>query len=151
MNFNPQPGDIIYADRGLYKHYGIYSDDLHVIHFAAEQGEEINATNAYIYETTLEKFLKGNAGFVDNTSLAQYSPQEIIRRARANIGTGKGDYNLMFHNCEHFARWCKTGKAYSIQVRNAITTTAAVAGTIVSGLVINNIAKKNHDKNRKKS
>ena len=45
---NPRPGDILYVSRGLYKHYGIYTGNGKVIHFAPLAGAEINAENAAI-------------------------------------------------------------------------------------------------------
>jgi len=37
-----------------------------------------------------------------------YDAHEVLDRARSRIG--ESDYNLLLNNCEHFARWCKTGK-----------------------------------------
>ena len=40
-------------------------------------------------------------------------PDVVIQRARSRVGEHK--YNLLTNNCEHFARWCKTGQHRSIQ------------------------------------
>jgi hypothetical protein len=41
--------------------------------------------------------------------------KKIIRRACSQVGqTG---YNLLFYNCEHFARWCRYEKAESKQIQ----------------------------------
>ena len=55
----PMPGDVIYASRGLYKHYGIYIGNGRVVHFAALGGNELDASKAEIVETSLAEFLKG--------------------------------------------------------------------------------------------
>ena len=34
---NPEPGDIIFVNRGLYKHYGVYVGNNRVVHFAAKK------------------------------------------------------------------------------------------------------------------
>ena len=34
-----KPGDILYINRGLYKHYGIYAGNSIVIHYAAPDGD----------------------------------------------------------------------------------------------------------------
>ena len=46
-----------------------------------------------------------------------YSPEETVQRAREHTEPGKNrGYDLFFHNCEHFAIWCKTGVAESEQI-----------------------------------
>jgi len=113
-----QPGDILYVHRGVYKHYGVYAGDGRVIHFAPLSGAEINAENATIHETNLGNFLKGGVLRVDRKSRAQFPRQEVVERARSQIGSKR--YDLVFNNCEHFARWCITGVHESDQVSSAI-------------------------------
>jgi hypothetical protein len=52
----------------------------------------------------------------------------------SQIGTQKGKYDLVFHNCEHFARWCKYGVAESRQVQHAVTGLAI--GASVAAITI---------------
>jgi hypothetical protein len=113
----PLPGEIVYVNRGVYKHYGVYAGDGRVVHFAPLAGAEINAENAVVHETTLEAFLKGGVLAVDSASRAKFSREEIVRRARRSAGSK--DYCLVVHNCEHFARWCVTGVYKSRQVEQA--------------------------------
>jgi len=40
-------------------------------------------------------------------------PAEVIQNARSKLG--QFSYDLLNNNCEHFARWCKTGNDLSIQ------------------------------------
>ncbi len=47
-----------------------------------------------------------------------YSPEDTVHRAYSHIGDN--DYNLITHNCEHFAIYCKTGIYDSKQVQNII-------------------------------
>jgi len=44
-----------------------------------------------------------------------YDADTVISRARSCCGSF--DYSLFKNNCEHFARWCKTGKSESYQVK----------------------------------
>ena len=44
-----------------------------------------------------------------------YDADTVISRARSCRGSF--DYSLFKNNCEHFARWCKTGKSESYQVK----------------------------------
>jgi hypothetical protein len=125
---SPRPGDILYVNRGFYLHYGLYAGDGRVIHFAPLSGNEINAENAVIHEITLDAFLKGGELNIDKKAKASYPREEIVRRARAQIGA-KG-YNLVFNNCEHFARWCKSGISESKQVENAIKMAVEVVDVI---------------------
>jgi hypothetical protein len=113
-----QPGDILYVNRGFYKHYGVYVGNGKVIHFAPLAGKEINAENAVVHETDLDNFLKGGELSIDRKSKAKFSGEEIVERAWSEVGTKS--YNLVFSNCEHFARWCKTGVYESDQVNAAI-------------------------------
>ena len=43
-----------------------------------------------------------------------YPPPEVVRRAETRLGEHR--YNPLTSNCEHFARWCKTGHKHSYQV-----------------------------------
>ncbi|MDR1803094.1 MAG: lecithin retinol acyltransferase family protein [Treponema sp.] len=132
---NVQGGDILYVHRGLYKHYGVYAGNGKVIHFAPLVGKEISAENAVVHETNLGNFLKGGALAIDKKSKAKFSQSEIVERARSQIGSKS--YNLVFFNCEHFARWCTTGVYESDQVNAAIDV--VVEGVnLVSDLVSGN-------------
>jgi hypothetical protein len=122
-------GDIIYVNRGLYKHYGVYAGNGRVIHFASYSGTEISAENAVVHETTLEAFLKGGTLQIERGGWGGFSRRKTVERARACIG--KKEYNLAFNNCEQFARWCKTGTSRSIQVENAIEKVAGLVSDIL--------------------
>ncbi|GMO11338.1 MAG: hypothetical protein Ta2A_19620 [Treponemataceae bacterium] len=119
-------GDVIFANRGLYKHYGIYNNAQSVIHFSPDSGAEISAENAYIRETSLVEFLNGCLLEVDCTIHPHFLPDEVVSRALCFTGKLRGDYDLVFNNCEHFARWCATNEMESKQVESAVYTTIKV-------------------------
>jgi Lecithin retinol acyltransferase len=52
------------------------------------------------------------------------NPDVIIERAMSRLGDG--DYNLVFNNCRHFARWCVTGEHVSDQVNAGTARAGAV-------------------------
>jgi hypothetical protein len=133
----PHMGDIISVNRGLYKHYGIYVTDSSVIQFAPKNGFELNPADADIVETSLAEFLKGGELCVDRSGGGTFSPSETVRRAMSQLGTQKGKYDLVFHNCEHFARWCKSGVAESRQVHHAVAGLAigAAVAAITIGII----------------
>jgi len=119
-------GDVIYVNRGLYQHYGIYNNDESVIHFSPDRGKEISPENAYIRETSLMEFLKNGNLEIDHTVEPVFSPDETVHHALGLVGTNLKKYNLLFFNCEHFAFWCATGKLKSKQVEKG----AAIAGGV---------------------
>ncbi|MBR1602000.1 MAG: lecithin retinol acyltransferase family protein [Synergistaceae bacterium] len=116
-------GDVIKVSRmdGLYYHYGIYvkrwlwSDS--VIHYTGETGP--GDFNGMVRETSVGEFLNGESDFIvvdlaGNSNYPYlYSGRETVRRAKSMIGAR--NYSLRFNNCEHFAKWCKTGIKRSLQ------------------------------------
>gem|GEM_PF-2322864 len=117
------PGDLLWVDRGLYHHCGIYEGEGQVIHFAASKGSEINPESAVIHRTTFERFKKGYPVRVIDID-DSFPPDETLRRARSRIGE-KG-YDLATNNCDHFAIWCKTGEHRSIQVEEVKNVLKAI-------------------------
>jgi len=66
---------------------------------------------------------------VDN-SAGIHSRRKTVKRARAEIGSGRGTYDLVSTNCEHKAREWQTGKKQSNQVDDAIGMVVDVVGSI---------------------
>lgn len=117
-----QKGDHIKVKRSLYFHHGIYIGDNTVVHFT---GEPFYKLEAKIRRSTIFVFLEGG-----EAELVQYGKCQpidyTIKIAESHIG--KSGYNLVFNNCEHFATFCKTGKAKSEQVNDAVTSTSTTLG-----------------------
>jgi hypothetical protein len=131
-----QKGDVIYVNRGLYQHYGIYNNDESVIHFSPDQGKEISAENAYIRETSLLEFLKDGDLEIDHSVKPIFPAEEIAHRALRMVGTNLKKYNLLSFNCEHFAFWCATGKLKSKQVEKGVTIAGGVALTVTAAILL---------------
>ena len=132
----PLPGDVVVADRLLYKHYGIYIGNMRVVHFSGGAGGEINTSDAKIIETSLADFLEGSALYVEESDEAgAFPPDVVVKRALSMVGRLKGDYNLIFNNCEHFTHWCKFGIKKSNQVNGVLKAVAGVAA-IALGLFL---------------
>lgn len=140
----PQPGDVIYVHRkwGIYQHYGVYIGDDgkledQVIHFSGKE-KDIAFSEADIIQSSLEDFLKGGKLHIQKPNIKGWKPfatDEIIMRAKENVGKQKGEYSLPFNNCEHFANCCRFGQHKSGQVKRAITGALVIGVGIVGGIV----------------
>ncbi len=113
-------GDVIGVNRITYLHFGIYIGDSRVIHY---QGDGDIGINNYVVETSMQEFISGQSEYfaldfkhineevIDNFGVERfekiYSSWETVERAKSKLY--KGDYHLLFNNCEHFASWCKIG------------------------------------------
>lgn len=95
-------------------HYGIVTGPDSVVHFDLSNEFDIR-----IQETTLKDFL-GRGSSLQKCLISElheeFSPDEIVVRARAQIGTDFGGYSLLRNNCEHFANWCASGDKFSNQI-----------------------------------
>ena len=131
-------GDIVFCQRGnillgdKYQHYGVYAGYKKIIHYI--KGDSL--FDGRIAETSIEEFCDGDTLYIaeEDTLLSIfqdagvaasfYGPRETVQRARSKIG--EGGYNLLTHNCEHFAIWCKTGLNVSTQ--------ASISGVLIKGI-----------------
>jgi hypothetical protein len=119
-------GDHIFVNRGAYTHHGIDVGDEQVIHYTGEPGSKSNAS---IVKTTLAEFSQGEE--VQTVEYGKCLPvSRTVELAYSRLGEMK--YHLVFNNCEHFARFCKTGDHESEQVRNVAGGTGASIGSGVT-------------------
>ena len=121
-------GDIVFCQRcnilfgGTYQHYGVDAGYKKIIHYI--KGDSL--FDRRIAETSIDEFCDGDTLYIDeddtllsifqNSDVASsfYGPRKTVQRAKSKIG--KGGYNLLTHNCEHFAIYCKTGLKESTQL-----------------------------------
>lgn len=89
-----------------FTHHGIYIGNKEVIHY----------WNNKVRKSTKNKFGCGKNIYIKKHKKCYSSPR-VVKRAQRRLGETK--YNLIFNNCEHFARWCKTGNHVSKQIDNA--------------------------------
>ncbi len=109
-----------------YWHHGIDCGGGTVIHYS---GELFNVRGAHVCRVPFDDFTRGAE--VDIVDDGPTDPDTVIRRAESRLG--ERAYNLLMNNCEHFARWCRTGRGESRQVRKALRVAGylCVAGGIV--------------------
>lgn len=144
-----RPGDVVgvHRMRGLYDHYGIYTGNGEMIHYADPSGDF--GMNIIVHRTTLEKF-KEDSEYIFVIDFDKYIQRntvkitDIITPLGINMGNifklllgshyhlyspeetvrraeerlGERHYNIATNNCEHFAIWCKTGVSESTQVED---------------------------------
>lgn len=95
-------GDHIYIQNLGYTHHGIYIGNNRVIHYTKGYDEQ-----PVVQTDSLDNFGPKSCLF-KKASSANYTRDEIISRAYSKLG--ENGYNLIFNNCEHFVRWCRTGE-----------------------------------------
>eukprot|EP00170_Pyropia_yezoensis_P008952 contig_38459_g8986 len=93
--------------------------------------------NAVIAQTPMSGFV-GDARRVHVVCYAYearagrlYPPEEVVARARSRIGHKR--YDLLYDNCESFARWAKTGREVSQQAQGALLGLVIGAGSVALG------------------
>lgn len=121
-------GDHIAVPRwnGCYTHHGIDMGDGTVVHFS---GEPLRLRDACVVREPMDVFCQGAKPRVVPHAKARRSAEEVVEAALAQLG--QRGYHLWANNCEHFAAWCKTGKAESRQVRRVVKAAAVTAaGTV---------------------
>lgn len=103
-----QAGDVIRESRIMYDHYGVYIGDLKIIHF----------TEGEVKKTSLHAFCRMPIKRISVMSFKPSLIRGLNRKSfaeRADKALGMSNYDLIRHNCEHFATWCRTNKPYSSQ------------------------------------
>ncbi len=117
-------GDHLCVSRGVYSHHGINLGRGRIIHYS---GEPTAFWDAEICITTWTDFAEGREVQVLDTPRS-YSRRDVVRRARSRLGERR--YHLLQNNCEHFARWCRSGEPVSDQVRR-VSTLSRVSGRLL--------------------
>lgn len=116
-------GDHIYRRMkitgGNTDHHGIDCGNGTVIHY---HGTFPDIT---IRRVSIYAFADGEIIFTEKYGKCD-SPEVVVQRAISKLG--EKNYHLLFNNCEHFARYCKTGRSDSKQVNKFIPTIGGVGG-----------------------
>ena len=124
-----QKGDLLRTRRDAgYYHYGIASSESTVIHYSGLEGDNVlNPNNIKIIETPVEQFIREDFLQVLTPFKSPFEREEIVKRAKNCVGNSKFNgkfYNLVSNNCEHFARYCYSGKRRSHQVSIVVGSSA---------------------------
>jgi len=122
-------GDHIYVWRTQpvpFQHHGVDCGNGWVIHYTGEIGQK---QNAEVQRTLIGGFSGGAEVHVISYSSAN-APDEVVTRAESRLG--ESSYHLVWNNCEHFARWCKTGDHASEQVKDVAASGTGSVGAAVA-------------------
>lgn len=119
-------GEHVRVKRLGYWHHGIDCGDGTVIHYSGEMSEK---RDAHVRRTPVSEFTQGAPIEVVRHRHA-LEPEQVVARAESRLGEKR--YRLLRNNCEHFARWCATGRRGSIQVQRAAAAAGGVAVTVGS-------------------
>ncbi len=121
----PEIGSHIYVPMftKLMTHHGIYIGNGQVVAFSKTD----KALKKMVKQVSLEEFSGGQPYSVVHYEDAA-PPEVVVERALSQVGTA--DYHLIENNCEHFARWCKTGKKHSQQAERARQCTKRAAARV---------------------
>ncbi|CAF1436232.1 unnamed protein product [Rotaria sp. Silwood1] len=136
-----KPGDHVsfYRSDFYYAHHGIVreasTNHLRIIHYyntAANVWNSLVKGSLYLAEVVESEWdLKMDSDSEEiylhhYDDIECFSNEETLERAITNLG--KRGYSLFSNNCEHWARWCRTGDSYSEQIirfRNFVKEKAA--------------------------
>ncbi len=115
-------GDHIKVFRYFYFHHAIDMGDGTCIHFT---GEPFKKFDSYIQRTDMDVFLKGGT-----KKTVVYDEckdiDEVVGTALSYVG--QAGYHLVWNNCYHFARYCKTGIPMPLKFHELNEKAASLTG-----------------------
>ncbi|MFA5025014.1 MAG: lecithin retinol acyltransferase family protein [Candidatus Shapirobacteria bacterium] len=115
----------------IYWHHGIEVRGEKVVHYG--DAHVLTKKNGIVIKSTMEEFLRGGKKVVEN-SPNRDSVFMILSRVYTRLKE-KTEYNIIFNNCESFAKWAETGEASSGQVSKATKIGIGLAG-IAAGVLL---------------
>jgi lecithin:retinol acyltransferase len=122
----PHLGAHLITPRVGYNHHGVYVGHGRVVHYSGLSGFWQCGP---VEEVSLSEFVSGHPVRIVDHLESQYSPEEIVRRARSRLG--ENDYRLLTNNCEHFCNWCVSGISHSAQVERRLRLPFRILGTFL--------------------
>lgn len=126
--------------RGIpFQHHAVDVGDGRAVHFSSPDGEVAgpggDRSRFAILETDVAVITRDGRDRLHRIAHpAGFDPDEIVRRAREQVGT-RG-YDLIWNNCEHFACWCCIGERESRQVAVACGRAASAGLKLVAGWAV---------------
>lgn len=109
MKKNLTPGDVLYREKGLVEHAGVYLGQERVIH---------NVPNGNTQITSLEDYSNGKTIKVISNNLTEPQQKTLATNVEHYLSIDK-NYNLLKFNCEHLATTLLDGAPSSKQIQGA--------------------------------
>ena len=133
-NLSPLLRPLMTLIRQTYYHHGIYdAENMAVYHFTGA-----DKANAKPQKSDFTDFFAGHTQlyrveYEDNEECLPV--HEVMKRAEEAVNRSSTwpGYDLIKNNCESFATYLKTGKAYSKQAFEALVFAAVRIGPVVAG------------------
>jgi hypothetical protein len=111
-----------------FSHYAIDMGDGSVIQLASDPSRSKSSgpdlSTMSVRQSTMADFAAGRTAHVVDVANS-LSVEQVLERAKSKLGLSA--YCLVSGNCEHFARWCKTGVWVSEQVEETQQTAMRTA------------------------
>ena len=132
-----QVGDLVEFDRIVYKHWAVYVGDNKIVHYnkVGKVGEIVcEDIDSYISDFVLFRRAKKKKMGIMNRIVHEsphFSGKQVAERALSKLGMTS--YNLLFKNCEHFAKWCKYNVPMSEQIENGVEFGLVSIGAGIGG------------------
>lgn len=135
-----QVGDLVEFDKIVYEHWAVYVGDNRIVHYkkVGKVGEVVcEDIDSYISDrfVLFRRAKKKKMGIINRIVHESpiFSGNQVAERALSKVGmTG---YNLLFKNCEHFAKWCKYNVPMSEQVENGVEVGLVGIGAGIGGVI----------------
>lgn len=130
-------GDHLSVQHGLYTHHGIDLGDGTVIHYGRGLSD---IKNAKVEIVSIESFSNGKQVAVVDSPIC-FSVDEVAERAKSRLE--ENNYDVFDNNCEHFANWCRSGRAISTQAsmtQTVLRQSTSIASRPFVGTVVRNLA-----------
>ncbi|HME40459.1 MAG TPA: lecithin retinol acyltransferase family protein [Steroidobacteraceae bacterium] len=121
----PPLGAHLATSRWGYSHHGVYVGGGRAVHYSGLSGFWQCGP---VEEVSLSRFVNGHSVRIVEHAEPQYSPEEIVRRARSRLG--ENEYRLLNNNCEHFCNWCLSGVSRSAQVERRLRSPIRMLGAL---------------------
>ncbi|HEY9029769.1 MAG TPA: lecithin retinol acyltransferase family protein [Kangiella sp.] len=110
-------GDLLYRQKGIVQHLGVYLGNKSVLHNSPSRGARV---------TTFEEFADKRQ--VKVRKISNVNQAELVGRLSEILGQNER-YSLLGNNCEHIANYLLKGRGYSPQLQ------ATIVGLIISGFL----------------
>lgn len=117
MNSIPMTGDLLYRQKGIFGHAGVYLGDMMVFHHSPESGAEVVSLSDYADGKDVHIVKSGS-----------HNRQDLVAALEA-ILTTDSRYNPFTNNCEHLANTLLFGRHFSGQIQVGLIS-AAIGGLL---------------------